>query len=443
MHLRIRSNSIAPRPDCSSSTLLHKFASILKGGRRTPRIVGMNRCGVMTAPNVWSAVHLWAEKIAGRRGMTTRQMLFCVLIGAVVLEGGKLPFAWSGTADGLRIENLLLTTNAGVMTIGINGTRYSVERTVNLTNAWTVVGTMQFGNSFTSSLPTNSTSFWRLTEPVQPTNVPSFVPGSWTLVVLPDTQIYTLDYPELFRDQARWIVANKNRYNIKYVLHEGDFTNDNSPTEWANSKSAMSILDGQVPYAVVRGNHDGDLTSNNFPAVMNFPTWPTFGGLKDSNTLNNSYHLFSAGGTNWLLLALEFDPSDSTLAWANQVASNYPSHKKILLTHEYLESNDARDLCGGNIWRKLVNIQTNFTMVTNGHILGDGLGYLESTNQFGDIVHQMVVNYQTQTMGGGAYLRLIEFLPDGKTVQVKAYSPYYGTYYTDSSNQFQFTLQSL
>jgi hypothetical protein len=283
----------------------------------------------------------------------------------------------------------------------------------------------------------------------QSTNVPDFVPGSWTLVVLPDTQAFSWLYPDLFRGQTSWIVTNKDRYNIKYVLHEGDIVDHNLPNEWANGQSAMSILDGVVPYAMAVGNHDygegpdgpfinrGTYLTNYFPAT-NFMTWPTFGGLMDSNTLCNSYHLFSAGGVDWLILSLEYSPRDSTLAWANQVASNYPSRRIILLTHDYLNYGDTRDLCGENIWRKLVNIQTNFTMETNGHVVdGDAVGYLKSTNQFGDVVHQMLVNYQGQA---GNYLRILEFLPDGKTVQVKAYSPSTGTYKTDSQNQFQFIL---
>jgi len=75
------------------------------------------------------------------------------------------------------------------------------------------------------------------------------------------------------------------------------------------------------------------------------------------------------------------------------------------------------------------------------HVLNDGLGRLSSTNDFGQVVHQMLVNYQMKALGGEAYLRLVEFLPDGKTVQVKAYSPLYGTYKTDGQNQFTLTLQ--
>jgi hypothetical protein len=46
-----------------------------------------------------------------------------------------------------------------------------------------------------------------------------FVEGSWRIVLLPDTQRYSQDFPETFRNQARWIVDHKGRRNIAFVLH--------------------------------------------------------------------------------------------------------------------------------------------------------------------------------------------------------------------------------
>jgi hypothetical protein len=110
--------------------------------------------------------------------------------------------------------------------------------------------------------------------------------------------------------------------------------------------------------------------------------------------------------------------------------------------HTYGTANDPDGTNDGEeLWTKLVKIHPNFVMVFNGHVLNDGLGRLSSTNDFGNVVHQMLVNYQMNALGGEAFLRLVEFLPDGKTVQVKAYSPLYGTYKTDSQNQFVLTLQ--
>ena len=51
-----------------------------------------------------------------------------------------------------------------------------------------------------------------------PQKTPEFVPGSWTLVLLPDTQFYSEKYPGLFTLQTHWIVKNKDKYNIRYVI---------------------------------------------------------------------------------------------------------------------------------------------------------------------------------------------------------------------------------
>ena len=57
------------------------------------------------------------------------------------------------------------------------------------------------------------------------TSVIPIDPGSWTLVIMPDTQIYAQDYPQHFNAQTQWIKDNAASLNIKYVLHEGDVVN--------------------------------------------------------------------------------------------------------------------------------------------------------------------------------------------------------------------------
>lgn len=379
-------------------------------------------------------------------------------------------------ADILRIESLELVNNQSVLTISNNtGTRFSIQDAITIPGTWTTLATTQYLNTYTSALPSTSTGFWRLQQPKRAPEVLPFVPGSWTLVLLPDTQVYSQSYPELFKDQTRWVVANRERYNIKYVLQLGDIVNvPYALNQWTNARAAMSILDGQVPYAIATGNHDHGSTGvssdrttvvNDFFPVSHFTNWPTFGGTWEPNRIENSYHLFSAGGVDWIVLALEWGPRNSPVAWANQVLANYPDRRAILITHAYMYHDETRydwatrgatqqwnphsygtasDPDGTNdgeeLWEKLVKRHPNFALVCNGHVLGDGLGRLSSTNDFGGVVHQMLVNYQMKALGGEAFLRLVEFLPDGKTVQVKAYSPLYGTYKTDSQNQFILTL---
>lgn len=297
-----------------------------------------------------------------------------------------------------------------------------------------------------------------------------FVEGSFTIAVLPDTQMYCERWPEHFHSQADWIVANKDRHNIQFVVHLGDITNRNTPPQWEVAQASMKKLDGVVPYSLALGNHDlgpgGNCTTRETYLNEYFPLSvaeksPTLAGLMDERRLDNSYHTFSAAGRKFLVLALEFGPRDEVVAWADAVVANHPDHWVLLTTHAYMYFDDTRydwakygvkqkwnphsygtsKLDGGTndaqqLWDKLIVKHKNFFMTLNGHVLEDGLGRLSSENPAGGQVHQMLVNYQMKKEGGEGYLRLVEFLPDGKSVQIKAYSPSLDHYKTDEQNQF-------
>jgi len=296
---------------------------------------------------------------------------------------------------------------------------------------------------------------------------PEFTPGSWTLVLLPDTQVYAEKYPGLFTLQTHWIAENKEKYNIRYVLHLGDVTEHGAEREWDRARLAMNELDGKVPYAVVPGNHDYHALAdrrtrlNEYFPLSKYKAWPTFGGAMNDD-MCNTYHLFSAGGTDWIVLALEWAPRDETVAWANEVLPKYPQRKAILVTHAYLSSDGARyDFAkkeksqsasphsypsnssandGEELWQKLVR-KNNVALVVCGHT-GDGRGFLTSQNEKGKKAHQMLVDYQGRNLGGEGYLRILEFQPDGKTVQVKSYSPLHDGYLPDPGSQFRFEMDN-
>lgn len=87
-------------------------------------------------------------------------------------------------------------------------------------------------------------------------------------------------------------------------------------------------------------------------------------------------------------------------------------------------------------------------MVLSGHFSGEG--YKEGINDLGKPVHQII--FDSQAMGGGGrsgnggdgWLRILEFLPDNKTVHVKTFSPLFGAsptthehaWKTDTRNQY-------
>jgi hypothetical protein len=106
----------------------------------------------------------------------------------------------------------------------------------------------------------------------------------FSIVVIPDTQGYVERFPEVFKAQADWIVANKEDSNIVYVAHLGDLKDDLecdnknvryidpatgefavdpvtgtflTKTEWEIVSETLDTIQGAgVPLGVVAGNHD-------------------------------------------------------------------------------------------------------------------------------------------------------------------------------------------
>ena len=292
-----------------------------------------------------------------------------------------------------------------------------------------------------------------------------WIEGSTTLAVLPDTEVYSKRHPKYFEAQTRWILENRGKRNIAYAIHLGDITQRNAPAEWEVARRCFGMLDGKVPYALVPGNHDYD---DNAPKrdttrlTQYFPldaiqTWPTFGGVQAKDKLDNSYHLLRIGERDWIILALECGPRNEVVAWANKVLDRYVGRLAIVVTHAYLFRGNTRyDHTSGRrqrasphgwgndgeeLWQKLVRRHRNTMIVLSGHVSTGGLGYLASEADCGNTVHQMMVDYEKMRGGGMAYLRLLEFLPDGKTVQVRTYSPALKSTRRSELEEFKFELK--
>ncbi|NQT51965.1 metallophosphoesterase, partial [bacterium] len=301
-------------------------------------------------------------------------------------------------------------------------------------------------------------------------------PGSFTIAVIPDTQTYAEEYPEVFEAQTQWIADNRDAHNIKYVLHLGDVTEDNVTEQWDRALVAMNNLNGAVPYAIATGNHDygtgGDAGSRDtlfndsayFGTGSAYASQPSIGGFYEAGKTDNSYHTFNAGDRDWIVLSLEWAPRDEVVDWANQVMEAHPDHTGILDVHAYSYSpgrrydwgmshmvawnphsyptpepvNDGQEL-----WDKLVS-QHNFALTLSGHYLFSGTGLQTSVNPAGGATHQTLQNYQkgVQFTGGydNGFLRLYEVQPDGMTINVKTYSPTQDLYRTEPDQQFTIAL---
>ncbi len=309
-----------------------------------------------------------------------------------------------------------------------------------------------------------------------PGEPPKPAKGSFTVAVLPDTQNYSERYPDTYLAQTNWIVANRQDRNIASVLHLGDITNNNAPQEWTNAAKAMQALDGKVPYCLTPGNHDygpgggcQDRTTllNEYFPIGQFRGQPSFGGAYDQqpDRMENCYYLFSAGGRDFVVIALEFGPRRDVVRWANQIAAQHKNREAILITHAYMYYDDTRydwkkygakqtwnphnypvakatadDVADGEeLWNGLVKQHGNFVLTLNGHVLNDGLGRTVTATPGGRQVHQVLVNFQMRPKGGDGWLRLLEFRPDGM-VAVYDYSPTRNERNESPQNQFEVKL---
>ena len=299
-------------------------------------------------------------------------------------------------------------------------------------------------------------------------------PKPFKLVLLPDTQVYSHSYPEIFRAQTEWIAENAD--SITFVLHQGDITDHNSEEEWRNASAALAVMDGKVPYTFVPGNHDlgpkgsaseRDATQlNTYLPYDKYSKMPHFGGAFEPGSMENTYHTFHAGGLDWLILSLEFGTRNGVLQWAGEVIEAHPDHKVIINTHDYMYSDDTRmNIDSGHswvpqrygvgkdtgddavndgemMWQKLVSQYDNILMTFSGHVLHDGTGRLASTGVHGNTVYQMLGNYQSgvegSENGGNGFLRIVTIDPAGMTISVEAYSPYIDAYKTAADHQFVF-----
>lgn len=301
-------------------------------------------------------------------------------------------------------------------------------------------------------------------------------PNSWTMILVPDTQTYV----KFERNQGilelmtAWIVENIKPLNIKMVLCTGDLVeqnemivpdgiNGNQPSrkQWLAVSKAFGRLDGKVPYVLAAGNHDygyksvehrGSNYNTYFPAHKNAANNDLLvAAAKNAKALptleNAAFEFISPHNRKFLFMNLEFAPRDTVLQWAKNVVKQekYKNHTVALLTHSYLNAKNEQiekenyPITDGNygkaIWEKLVQPSKNIQLVFSGHIGGANdfkahVGFKTDKNSANKKVNQMTFN--AQAMGGGwhgnggdGWLRILEFLPDGKTVNVHTFSPYF------------------
>ncbi|WP_200914571.1 metallophosphoesterase, partial [Aeromicrobium sp. Leaf272] len=287
--------------------------------------------------------------------------------------------------------------------------------------------------------------------------------ASFTVVVLPDLQGYTVSstYAATATAQTQWIADQADDLDVAVVAQVGDLVETHPiPEQWTRASTSMKVLDDAgVPSAVLPGNHDMDVSTGeavrydaSFPASRytgaswNGPAATYVEGYRGNK---NSAVTFERSGMDFMLLSLEYDPTDAVLAWARGVLAAHPEHRVILSTHSFIHTAGGRSTtttrtdAGANtpqqVWDELVQPSCQIFLVVNGH-WHDGPDRTEArradANACGRPVQQILSDYQDRPNGGDGWLRTYRFDPAADTITAATYSPTLARYETDADSAF-------
>ena len=256
-------------------------------------------------------------------------------------------------------------------------------------------------------------------------------------------------------------------------------------------KMAYKILDGQLPFSVVPGNHDHDhlWTDANHPPrpdahlgdskiygvgglhIGQLTNWiATFGAdtpfFRDKPWYVSSYRggansaqVFNGGGYRFLHLGLEMSPDGEVVDWAESVLQAFPGVPTIVSIHEFLNPRGERQAAEcldlsrldperhtpDRLWDSLISRHDQILAVLNGHF--HGVRHRVDPNQHGNQVFQFLSDYQGRKQSlrgtfpdatvidgiGDGWLRLMEFDLDAQRprLRLRAYSTYFKAYASD------------
>jgi len=298
--------------------------------------------------------------------------------------------------------------------------------------------------------------------------IPNAPEGSFSIVVIPDTQHYrsrgTKAEPNsmaqvnnpTFQSYVDWVVDNIHRQRIVFVSHVGDIVDLNNDDQWSVARQCMDRLHGKVPYGISVGNHDmtraGDSTlfQRYFPRTR-FAKFAWYGGCFEppagqtaiSGNNANSFQLFSAAGMNFVYLHLECNAPDDVLSWADDVLKRHADRRALITTHMGLGPRDKpktsrsyfdapkgrmtwtkRHGKRGNspqqMWEKCFRKHRNVFIICCGDQSRTQALHQTSRGEFGNFVHEVLSDY------GKNGLRVMRFVPRANQIEVRTWNPLKG-----------------
>ena len=262
--------------------------------------------------------------------------------------------------------------------------------------------------------------------------------SNFTVIWITDTQYLSESHPTYFDSLCRWIVNNAEKYNVKMVIHTGDIVNiEGNLTQWANANQSMSILlDAGIPYCWNAGNHDYNETcwiGNQYAAFNpeNFAETPYW--VSEASEGQNTAVHFSASGMDFLIINLEFNADNATLAWATNILDAYPESHAIVAAHFYVNRTGGYESWATTLKQSVLATHPSVFLTLSAHVYP--LAYSGLQAQVGDR-YELVFNRQEKdNFMGAASLRILTFDTAHGVIDVKTFVIYANTFLKDENNQ--------
>jgi hypothetical protein len=254
---------------------------------------------------------------------------------------------------------------------------------------------------------------------------------SFWFVEIGDTQ--AADETQL-QSVVDFVVGNMTYFDIRYVVHMGDFVEVcGNETDWEMKSAAFSQLTGVVPFGWLVGDNDGEsrgYLGANFYA-FNVSNYPNMTSSYDQGRSTAQYLNF--GGVEILFVNLEYFANDSALRWFENLYDNYDEATVIFSTHSYLDffGNYTEDTLNSTYLDAFPRVK----LVLCGHIVY-ALNREVNGRQEIRFDYQEVPGYVTDLSD---FIRLYTVFDDG-SVDALTYSQLRNLFLVDPSNQFSFTL---
>ncbi|MBQ3017079.1 MAG: metallophosphoesterase [Clostridia bacterium] len=299
----------------------------------------------------------------------------------------------------------------------------------------------------------------------------------YSFAVIGDTQnlnIYDVNNKtEHMKGLYNWILANKDSKNIQYVMGLGDITQAYYrgyqsgvwEEEWVNAKEAISLLDGKIPYSLVRGNHDITAGFNGAFGVGNkyYTDLAALAATKDSvdengrpmagflnaDKIEDTYRKVIIGDHKYIIFTLDWHPTEECLTWVDTVLAENSDYQAIITIHSFITrdgtiTDDYEDTfpyenltgtrpnweevsaSGGNVfpkvlWESVLSKHKNVEMILCGHIDEDDIITTQLEGENGNTVTAMLINPQTidSTVEPVGMVAMFYISADGKVMNVE------------------------